>query len=292
MRKKRVAPIAAVLCAVYAFSSCSVHIPKPRPTVSQYEKSFAADADWYGDNNRRLRLRPDGSGTLNERSLGWKEREGIIQCSLLPESTIGRSFELTEVFSKGLPVLTCGDERYSLIKKKNEPEEEAAVEEEVREPSPEELIAQEGQEAANLCFGFIGWNYKYGGKSPETGFDCSGLVYYVYEQLGYRLERVANAQSKQGVLIDKESMQPGDLLFFGAPDYCSHVGVYVGQGYYIHAMGSAYGVVASSLDDPYLKRPKYEVRRIAGCEWLKIENIEAALAAGLPTPAPPAETDD
>ena len=289
MRKKRLSPIAAVLCAVYAFSSCSVHIPKPRHIISQYEKSFAAGIDWYGDSGRRLRLLSDGSGTLDERSLGWEEYEGVIQCSVLPESMIGRSMELTEVFSRGLPVLSCGEEQYSLVKKRKEPEAEAAAEEKIPEPSPEELIAQEGLEAANLCFGFIGFNYKYGGKSPETGFDCSGLVYYVYEQLGYRLERVANAQSKQGVLIDKESMQPGDLLFFGAPDYCSHVGVYVGQGYYIHAMGSAYGVVASSLDDPYLKRPKYEVRRIVGCDWLKIKNIEAALAAGLPVPTPPTE---
>ena len=156
-------------------------------------------------------------------------------------------------------------------------------------PSPEELAAQEGQDAANMCFGFIGYNYKYGGKTPETGFDCCGLVYYVYSQLGYTLERVANYQAKQGILIEHEDMQPGDVLCFGAPDYCSHVGVYVGDGWYIHAMGAEFGVVASSLDDPYLKRPKYEARRIAGCEWLKTEVIEAALAAGEPLPTPPTE---
>ena len=156
-------------------------------------------------------------------------------------------------------------------------------------PSPEEVAAQEGLDAANLCWGFIGTNYKYGGKTPESGFDCSGLVYYVYSQLGYTLERVANAQSKQGILIEKDNMQPGDVLCFGAPDYCGHVGVYVGDGWYIHAMGAEFGVVLTSLDDPYIKRPKYEARRIAGCEWLKTEVINAALAAGEPFPTPPAE---
>lgn len=144
------------------------------------------------------------------------------------------------------------------------------------EPTEEERIAREGQEAANLCFAQIGQKYKYGGKSPETGFDCSGLVWYVYSQLGYTLERVANYQAKQGILIEEEKMQPGDLLCFGAPGYVGHVGIYVGEGCYIHAMGAEFGVVLTPLDDPYLKRT-YEVRRIVGCEWLKSENVAAGM---------------
>lgn len=287
MRKKRLSPIAAALCAIYMFSSCSGHPPEPVREKTQYEKSFLTCLDWYDEECDILSFMPDGSGTLNGKSFTWKEHDDLIECSLFPESSIGRSFELTEVFGDGFPALICDSVKFGIEKKANEEPKEPEVIEEPPEPTQEELIAQEGQEIANLCFGFIGSNYKYGGKSPETGFDCSGLVYYVHEQLGYRLERVANAQSKQGILIDKENMQPGDVLCFGAPDYCSHVGIYVGQGYYIHAMGSEYGVVATSLDDPYIKRPKYEVRRMVGCDWLKIANIEAALAAGLPTPTPP-----
>ncbi len=272
MRRNRLSPVAAILCAIFAFINCSIHIPKPMRGKPQAEKSLAACADWYGEDGSTLRLLSDGSGTLRGISLGWKRTDGVIKCSLLPESSIGRSFELSASSGEDFPFLEGEDTRYSM-KKKAEETKEAEAEEVPPEPTIEELIAQEGQAAANLCFGFIGSDYRYGGKTPETGFDCSGLVYYVYEQLGYRLERVANAQSKQGILIEKEDMQPGDVLCFGAPDYCSHVGIYVGQGYYIHAMGEAYGVVASSLDDPDLRRPKYEVRRIAGCEWLKIENV-------------------
>lgn len=289
MKKKWLLPAAAAVCAVFAFSSSSVHFQKPSADKSQHEKSFAACIGWYGENGDSLSFSSDGSGTLNGRSFIWDEHDGIIECSLVPESSIGRSIELIEAFGDGFPSLVSGDIKYSAVRKNELKTEEPEVVEKPPELTQEELIAREGQEIANLCFGFIGSNYKYGGKSPETGFDCSGLVYYVHEQLGYRLERVANAQSKQGVLINKENMQPGDVLCFGAPDYCSHVGIYVGQGYYIHAMGSEYGVVATSLDDSYIKRPKYEVRRMVGCDWLKEENIESFLEAGLPTPTPPVE---
>lgn len=290
MRKKWMRSAAALLCAAYTLASCSGHFRRPVKAKSQYEKSFAAEIMWFGNDGSALEFFSDGSGRLDGRSFLWTEHGGRIECVFAPYCSIGKTEELFEEFDKGLPVLKGERTRYTVsIPPSNagDPKAEELLAESEYVMTKEELVAQEGQAAANMCFGFIGWNYKYGGKSPETGFDCSGLVYYVYEQLGYRLERVANAQSKQGILIEKEDMQPGDVLCFGAPAYCSHVGIYVGQGYYIHAMGAEYGVVASSLDDPYLKRPQYEVRRFAGCDWLKIENIEAALAAGLPTPTPP-----
>lgn len=283
-------PAAAVICAVYTLASCSGHFHKPVKAISQYEKSLAAGLDWFADDGRRLSFSRNGSGSLDGISFRWTENAGRIECVFAPGSAIGRTVELHENFDGGFPAIDGEEISYSAVKPRTcVSVTETALPEAAEEPTAEELAAQEGQAAANMCFAFIGWNYKYGGKTPETGFDCSGLVYYVYEQLGYRLGRVSNAQAKQGILIEKENMQPGDVLCFGAPGYCGHVGIYVGQDYYIHAMGAEYGVVASALDDPYLKRPQYEVRRFAGCDWLKADKIDAALAAGLPAPTPPAD---
>lgn len=139
-------------------------------------------------------------------------------------------------------------------------------------PVPTESIevknARQGREIADYALQFIGAKYKYGGKSPETGFDCSGFVYYVYAQFGYNLERVANDQARQGSEVAEGELMAGDLIaFYKGADYVGHVGIYVGDGWYVHAAGEAYGVVLTSLDDPDLKR-EYTARRLVGCEEL------------------------
>lgn len=155
-----------------------------------------------------------------------------------------------------------------------------AAEAVMNQPDP---LEQLGREIADFALDFLGGKYKYGGKSPETGFDCSGLVYYVYDHFGYRIERIANDQAKQGVKVEPDELMPGDLIaFYKSENYVGHVGIYIGAGYYIHAQGEAYGVVLSSLDDPYLQR-KYEARRFIGCTELLTKNVEAA--ADTPSPA-------
>lgn len=139
-------------------------------------------------------------------------------------------------------------------------------------PVPTESIdeknAEQGKKIAEYALQYLGTKYKYGGKTPETGFDCSGFVYYVYMQFGYELERVADDQAKQGAEVPEGELMPGDLVaFYKGASYVGHVGIYVGDGWYIHAAGEAYGVVLTSLDDPDLKR-EYTARRLVGCEEL------------------------
>lgn len=158
-------------------------------------------------------------------------------------------------------------------------------------PDPEEIHRQRirsiSQEIADYALGFWGAKYKYGGESPESGFDCSGLVYHVYETFGYRLERVANQQAKQGIIIAPEDMIPGDVLcFHKGSDYVGHVGIYVGNQHYIHAMGEAYGVVVTSLEDPDLQR-EFTVRRYVGCPELMIAPPQEWLSpSASPSPSP------
>lgn len=118
----------------------------------------------------------------------------------------------------------------------------------------------EGKAIADYALGFVGYNYCWGGTSPSTGFDCSGLVYYVYGQFGYSLNRVAADQARNGVHVDE--LEPGDILcFYSGGSYIGHVGIYIGGGKFVHAANSALGVIVSSLEGYYENRG-YEARRI------------------------------
>lgn len=119
-----------------------------------------------------------------------------------------------------------------------------------------------GREVANYALQFVGTNYAWGGATPQRGFDCSGLVYYVYQQFGYTLNRVANDQARNGVHVDSDDLQPGDVLcFYSSGSYIGHVGLYIGDGMFVHAQNSATGVVISELSGYYATRG-YEARRI------------------------------
>lgn len=108
----------------------------------------------------------------------------------------------------------------------------------------------------------IGVPYVWGGESM-SGFDCSGLVQYVYAQNGISINRTCTTQYKQGTYVDKNSLQPGDLVFF-ENTYAtgiSHVGIYIGDGEFIHA-SSTNGVMISKLSNSYWTSHYYGARRI------------------------------
>jgi cell wall-associated NlpC family hydrolase len=94
-----------------------------------------------------------------------------------------------------------------------------------------------GGRAVALAAQFLGVPYRWGGASPETGFDCSGLTMYVYGQLGIQLSHYTGAQMHEGVPVPPEALQPGDLVFFdaGAFGVPGHEGMYVGGGLFIQA---------------------------------------------------------
>lgn len=98
----------------------------------------------------------------------------------------------------------------------------------------------------------IGTRYVYGGASPDRGFDCSGLVKYIVSALHISLPRTARAQARAGraVPADTSRLLPGDLLTFGRGGRISHVGIYVGDGRFVHASSMAGRVVESRLLRP------------------------------------------
>lgn len=143
-----------------------------------------------------------------------------------------------------------------------EPEAPAEPEPEVTpEPTPTPVPSNpQGQEIADFACQFVGYSYVYGAESPDEGFDCSGLVWYVYQQYGHELYRTASAQASNGVHVELDALEPGDILcFYNQGSYIGHCGIYIGDGNYVHARDSASGVVISPLSE---RTCKIEARRI------------------------------
>ena len=115
---------------------------------------------------------------------------------------------------------------------------------------------------ANFAMSFVGYSYVWGGMSPSTGFDCSGLMYYVLTQYGYSMKRVANDQMTQGTAISRDNLQVGDLVFFGYGSYANHVGMYIGGGNFVHASTPSTGVRVNSLNETYYNTRYIGARRI------------------------------
>lgn len=129
--------------------------------------------------------------------------------------------------------------------------------------SPAEIydlyIKQTGEEDRNpkgsaivkKTLSYLGLPYVWGGSNPETGFDCSGLVNYVYAKFGYTITRVAEYQYKlDGKYVKFSELQAGDLVFFHSPGDktdISHVGMYICGGLFVHASGKGTGIIVSSL---------------------------------------------
>ena len=116
---------------------------------------------------------------------------------------------------------------------------------------------------ANFAMQYVGYSYVYGGASPSTGFDCSGLVYYSYGQFGYQLKRTADDQmNNNGVAVSRSNLQVGDLVFFGSGSYANHVGIYIGNDNFVHAANPSSGVRVSSLNETYYANRYLGARRI------------------------------
>ena len=103
------------------------------------------------------------------------------------------------------------------------------------------------------ALGLVGTPYKYGGNTPESGFDCSGLVNYVYrDMLALNLPRTSRELAAvQGPRLDPRQLAAGDLVFFGSKGDVSHVGIYVGEGRFVHAPSSGGTVRLDYLDGAY-----------------------------------------
>ena len=104
-------------------------------------------------------------------------------------------------------------------------------------PAVTDTMLGQAQEIVLRALSFIGVRYRWGGSSPESGFDCSGLIRYVYAQVtGQLLPYNVRQFSTTGTSVDKSELQPGDLVFFNTLRRpFSHVGIYLGESRFVHS---------------------------------------------------------
>ena len=123
--------------------------------------------------------------------------------------------------------------------------------------APGDLPEQAGDvrdAVAMRALSMIGVPYKYGGADPREGFDCSGLVYYAYTSNGLFSPRTSQEQFSAARKIPLEQAAAGDLLFFRDQERLSHVGIYLGEGRFVHAPSSGDAVRIADIDAPYYQR--------------------------------------
>jgi cell wall-associated NlpC family hydrolase len=110
-------------------------------------------------------------------------------------------------------------------------------------------VSERASEVVVFALGLVESGYRFGGKNPEAGLDCSGMVSYVFEHAaGLRLSGSAAEIARQGRPVDSAALQPGDLVFFNTLNRPrSHVGIYIGDGRFIHAPSGQGRVRTDSL---------------------------------------------
>jgi len=119
-------------------------------------------------------------------------------------------------------------------------------------------------ELTEYAASLIGTPYKYGGTSPDSGFDCSGFVDHVFKHsLGKSLPRKSEDISRIGVAIKSSNLKPGDLVFYNTLHKSfSHVGIYLGDGQFIHSPSDGKSVSVVNMKEQYWRKRYNGARRI------------------------------
>jgi len=149
---------------------------------------------------------------------------------------------------------------------------------------------ESAQGLASAALDLIGIRYKWGGNTPETGLDCSGLVRYVFQQVtGVTLPRTAKDISRLGTDVAIADLQPGDLVFFNTRRFAfSHVGIYLGNNQFVHAPRRGREVEVATLDSGFWQRRFDGARRMAGnLPSLLPSLVGEAMAAPFAVQTPP-----
>jgi cell wall-associated NlpC family hydrolase len=153
------------------------------------------------------------------------------------------------------------------------------------------------QDVAIYALGLIGVDYRFGGNSPDSGLDCSGLVRYVFQEVtGVTLPRTSREMSSIGSKIALGDLKPGDLVFFNTRRFqFSHVGIYLGDSRFIHAPATGGEVEIAKLSESYWQKHFDGARRLVGVLPALVPSVISPALADtpvFPAPAPAAAVSD
>ena len=135
-----------------------------------------------------------------------------------------------------------------------------------RPPAPgplSRLSEDQAREVTFLALSLVDTPYRWGGNTPQSGFDCSGLIVYVFrESAGHPLPRTVKEIARVGQSVRIDALRTGDLVFFDAPRRLSHAGIYVGSGRFVHAPSSGGLVRLDGVFENYWRPRLSRIRRI------------------------------
>lgn len=137
-----------------------------------------------------------------------------------------------------------------------------SVEERPAGKLPQPPSSKMGSAIAELALSMVGVPYRYGGADPQEGFDCSGLVHYAYASNGLSVPRTSRGQFDAARKIPLADAVEGDLVFFRDQEKLSHVGIYLGDGRFVHAPSSGDSVSVAKIDAPYYQSNLVAVGRL------------------------------
>ena len=133
----------------------------------------------------------------------------------------------------------------------------------IHAPAPSALSDEQAHDIAIHALGLVGTPYRYGGNTPDSGFDCSGLIGYVYRhRVGMAPPRTVAQLSGWGQPIANGELRTGDLVVFGKGRVPTHAGIYVGEGRFVHAPSAGGEVRMDHLQSRYWSRQNASFRRL------------------------------
>lgn len=118
-----------------------------------------------------------------------------------------------------------------------------------------------GEAIVRTARGQVGVPYRYGGNSPQSGFDCSGLVQWVFKQHGFQVPRATTEQIAFGSSVRRQDLRPGDVLIFDIQSKNYHSAIYAGGNTFVHAPSSGGKVREDNLDNVYWNKAYFKARR-------------------------------
>jgi len=127
---------------------------------------------------------------------------------------------------------------------------------------PARLTLEQANDVTVMAIGLVGTPYRYGGNTPASGFDCSGLIGYVYKQrAGVVAPRTTGGLIDWGTSIPAPSLRTGDLVVFAQNGRANHAGIYVGEGRFVHAPSTGGTVRLDRLNSSYWAKQQVSYRR-------------------------------